>query len=229
MTGPLSMVARPGLHAGAPAAVGAVRLQAGGDGLVMGRNRQGDLVAVRLFRPEPTRLLLFGGLRCAQLLALRALALGAHLFVQSAREPDWHGFLHQCGLGRKSASFLPPGTQPPVPRSPAHPQLLLVDTGPSMGPAPDGGVPWRATLRVRNDLGSWDLDPLVRSDLVIFQRLSEAEATLAATTLGFTEAQSWLSRIHPEMVGLVSQGRLQWVLLQPTSMETALFGPVSRA
>ncbi|WFE25943.1 hypothetical protein O7623_21615 [Solwaraspora sp. WMMD791] len=228
MTGPLSMDPPAGLHIAGPEALGDVRLRAGGDGLVVGRNRQGEPVSVRLFRPEPTRLLLVGGLRCAQLLALRALALGAHLFVASAREPDWHGFAHQCGLGRESVSFLPPGTRPPDPPSPAHPQLLVVDVGPSVGALPDVGAPWRATLVVRSDLGSWDLDPLVRSDLVVFQRLTEAEAGLAASTLGFTGAQSWLSRIHPEMVGLVGQGRLQWVMLHPTSMESALLGPVGR-
>ena len=228
MTDPLSTLPVAGLHTAGPEALADVRLRAGGDGLVVGRNRQGDPVAVRLFRPEPTRLLLVGGVRCAQLFALRAMALGAHLFVQSAREPDWLGFLHQCGLGRESASFLPPGVAPPAPQSPAHPQLMVVDTGPSMGPAPEAGVPWRATMVVRNDLGSWDLDTLVRSDLVVFQRLTTAEAALAASTLGFTGAQSWLARIHSEMVGLVSQGRLQWVMLHPTSMESALLGSVGR-
>ncbi|MFY1635112.1 hypothetical protein ACN27F_17870 [Solwaraspora sp. WMMB335] len=228
MTGPLSMPPVAGLHTAEPDALDDVRLRAGGDGLVVGRNRQGGPVTVRMFRPEPTRMLLVGGLRCAQLLALRAMALGARLFVQTAREPDWHGFLHQCGLSREVASFLSPGDEPAVAPAPAQPQLVVVDTGPSMTPAAEGGVPWRTTLVVRNDLGSWDLDPLVRSDLVVLQRLTTAEAALAASALGFTEAQSWLSRIHPEMVGLVSQGRLQWVLLHPTSMETAVLGPVGR-
>ena len=228
MSDPLSTLPAAGLHTAGPEALADLQLRAGGDGLVIGRNRQGSPVAVRLFRAEPTRLLLVGGVRCAQLLALRAMALGAHLFVQSAREPDWHGFLHQCGLGRESATFLPPGAQPPAPQSPARPQLLVVDTGPSMGTAPEVGAPWRATMVVRNDLGSWDLDALVRSDLVVFQRLTTAEAALAASTLGFSGAQSWLSRIHSEMVGLVSQGRLQWVMLHPTSMESALLGSVGR-
>ncbi|WFE22522.1 hypothetical protein O7621_04010 [Solwaraspora sp. WMMD937] len=228
MTGPLSIVPPTGLHTAGPEALGDVRLRAGGDGMVVGRNRQGGPVAVRLFRPEPTRLLLVGGLRCAQLLALRAMALGAYLFIQTAREPDWRGFLHQCGLGQESASFLPPGAQPPPPPSPAHPQLLAVDVGPAMGGTSEVGVPWRTTMVVRNDMGSWDLDPLVRSDLVVLQRLTAAEAALVASALGFTEAQSWLTRIHPEMVGLVSQGRLQWVMLHPTSMESALLGPVGR-
>jgi len=220
---------RMGLHLTTPDALTGLELQAGGDGLVVGRNRQGSLVRVRLFRPEPTRLLLVGGVRCAQLLALRAMALGAHLFIQTAREPDWHGFLRQCGIGRESVSFLPPGTQPPAPTSPAHPQLVAVDTGPAMGSGADLGAPWRATLVIRADLGTWDIDPMLRSDLVVFQRLTETEAALAASTLGFTEAQGWLSRIHPEMVGLASQGRLQWVLLNPTSLEGGLLGPVARA
>jgi ESX secretion system protein EccE len=219
---------RMGLYLSEPAAFGNLDLLAGAGGLVVGHNRQKEPVVLRLFRPEPVRLMLVGGVRCAQLLASRAVALGAQLFIQTGREQVWDAFLRSAVIGRDIVSFLPVGAQPPQPASSSAPQLMVVDTGPATGPDPVAGTPWRATLVVRDDLASWDVDALVRSDVVLLQRLTEPEAALAVSSLGLAEAQNWLPRIHPEMVGLVSKGRLQWVLLSMTNSERSLLGTVAR-
>ena len=101
---------------------------AGGDGLMIGVNRDGTPVVIRPFRAEPTRAVLIGGLRCAEILTLRALALGAHVTVQSTRPDAWSPFLR--GLGGEQISLLPAG-QPgdPPPPTAAQPQLLVLDTG----------------------------------------------------------------------------------------------------
>lgn len=218
---------RMGLHLANAAAFTGLDLLAGGSGLVVGRNRQGSTVTVKLFRPEPTRLMLVGGVRCAQLLAFRAMALGARLCIQTAREQEWDAYLRRCAVGRESAAFVPPGTQLP-PATPTEPQLVLVDTGPS---TPDQmmDAPWRATLVVRDELAGWDVDTMLRSDIVLMQRLTVPESAVAADALGLAEAQSWLPQIHPEMVGVISKGRLQWVLLSLTSTERSLIGSAARA
>lgn len=220
---------RIGLHLTSSAAFAGSELRVSGAGLMIGRNRQKLPVALRLFRAKPTQVLLVGGVRCAQLLAFRALALGARLFIHTAREQEWDAFLRRCGVGREVAAFLPPGASPPVPGTLAQPHLVIVDVGPTMEPAPGAGAPWRATLVVREDLASWDVGLLQHSDLVVLQRLTESEAAVAASGLSLPEAQTWLSRIHPEMVAVISRARLQWVLLGPTATEQSLMGSVARA
>jgi hypothetical protein len=220
---------RIGVHLTEPEAIDGTELLVGGAGLMVGRNRQKQPVALRVFRPKPTQLLLVGGLGCAQLLAFRALALGAQLFIQTAREREWVGFLQRAGVGREVAAFLPPGAAPPASASLTRPHFLVVDLGPAMAPAPEVGAPWRATLVLREELASWDVGLLQHSDVVVLQRLTEAEAGIAASALGIAEAHSWLPRIHPEMVALISRARLRWVLLGPTPTEQALLGPLARA
>ncbi|MGK5675329.1 hypothetical protein ACSNOB_21105 [Micromonospora sp. URMC 106] len=220
---------RMGLHVADAAAVGGLHLVAGGGGLVVGRSRQQEPVGLRLFRAEPTRLLLTGGVRCAELLAFRALALGARLFIQTAREQEWDSFLRRCVIGREVASFLPPGAAPPAVATPTEPQLVVIDTGPVTGPDSGLSAPWRATLVVRDDLAGWDVDALVRSDIVLLQRLLETEAATAASALGLMSVQSWFTQLHPEMVGLITKGKVQWVMLSMTPTERQLIGPVARA
>ncbi|MGW4497973.1 hypothetical protein ACWENR_05045 [Micromonospora sp. NPDC004336] len=219
---------RMGSHVADTATVGGLNLVAGGGGLVVGRSRQQEPVGLRLFRAEPTRLLLTGGVRCAELLAFRALALGARLFIQTAREQEWDSFLRRCVIGRDVASFLPPGVPPPTAASPTEPQLIVIDTGPVTGPDSGLSAPWRATLVVRDDLAGWDVEALVRSDIVLLQRLVETEAATAASALGLASVQSWFTQLHPEMVGLITKGKVQWVMLSMTPTERQLIGPVAR-
>ncbi|WP_026184907.1 hypothetical protein [Salinispora vitiensis] len=219
---------RMGLHRTDTASVDGLRLVAGGGGLVVGRNRQQDPVGLRVFRPEPTQLMLVGGVRSAQLIAFRAIALGARLYIQTGREREWDGFLRRCVIGREIATFLPPGSPPPTPANPTEPQLVVVDTGPVTGPNPGLSTPWRATLVVREDLAGWDSTALVRSDIVLLQRLTATEAEMAANALGLASVQSWFTQLHPEMVGLITRGKVQWVMLSVTHTERQLMGSVAR-
>lgn len=106
---------------------------------------------------------------------------------------------------------------------------MVIDTGPVTGPDTNLSAPWRATLVVRDDLAGWDVEVLVRSDIVVLQRLTEAEAATAASALGLASVQSWFTQLHPEMVGLITKGKVQWVMLSMTGTERQLIGPVARA
>ena len=77
---------------------------------MLGVNRHGTPVVIRPFRAEPTRAVLIGGLRCAEMLTLRALALGAHVTVQSTRPDAWSPFLRP----RRRADHLLPAGRPPT-------------------------------------------------------------------------------------------------------------------
>ncbi|MEU7865431.1 type VII secretion protein EccE [Dactylosporangium sp. NPDC049140] len=220
---------------GDPVSVSAPRLAAaapivGGEGVMIGINRRGEPMVVRLFRPEPTRATLIGGPRCAQLVVLRALATGARVVVQSSRPRAWEPF--QRGLGPSEAlAVVPPGRLPePPPATATRPQLLVVDVGPV--PARAALVPesaWRTVLFLRDELTTADVDLLIRSDLALLQPLSPHEAALAGDALGLGASESWLTKIDPEMLGVVvNRQTVRWTRLSTTPIELQLTGGPAR-
>jgi len=221
---PLGLVGEP-----QPAgALGMARVELFPAGVVLGRNRRGRPVTARLIRPEPTRVLLIGGVRVAELVTLRALALGVHVLVQTGRPYAWEPFLRAVSLPSDAIALVPPG-QPAAlpPAGPLAPQLVVVDVGPVHG-EPDGAL-WRTTMLVRDDLAATDLDPLARADLVVLQPLRPGEAALAGATLGLGEGQEWLTKIRADMVGMVNRRTVRFALLSPTPLEQQLIGSPERA
>ncbi|MBC8093055.1 MAG: hypothetical protein H7Y15_14170, partial [Pseudonocardia sp.] len=70
-------------HLARPGALEAVLLRSGGAGLVIGTNRHSAPVAVQVFRPEPTRAVLVGSHRLAQVVVFRAIGAGAAVTVET--------------------------------------------------------------------------------------------------------------------------------------------------
>jgi ESX secretion system protein EccE len=200
----------------------------GGEGLMLGMNRKGEPVVVRLFRPEPTRAALVGGLRCAQTLILRALAIGAQVVLQSGRPYAWEPFLR--GLCGEQVTLVVPGWIDELrPATPMRPQLLVVDVGPLGATGAVVESPWRATLLVRDELTAADVDVLASADLALLQPLGPQEAALAAAALGLGESAGWLTRIRGDMLGvMVGRRTLRWALLSSTPIEQQLIGAVTR-
>jgi type VII secretion protein EccE len=197
-------------------------------GLMLGSNRHGDPVVTRLFRPEQTRALLVGGVRCAQLIALRAMALGARVVVQSARPQAWSPFVRGAAVPGESIAVIPPGRAVEIPPgSPLHPLLVVVDVGP-VGADTRPGAGFQATLVVRDDFSPADVDVASRADLLVLQPLHPDEATLVGATLGLGEAAQWLTRIRVDMVGVVNRRAVRWAALAQTPIEAQLIGPPGR-
>ncbi|WP_442933751.1 type VII secretion protein EccE [Micromonospora sp. CPCC 205556] len=217
--------------AGVPPAAGdaePLELSLGDAGLMVGANRHGGAVTVRLFRAEGTRLVLVGGVRAAQLLVLRAMALGARVVVRTGRPRGWEPFVRGIGGVGGGIAVIPPGR--PVggaPASPLCPLLLVVDAG--AGDAePTAGPAWQATLVVRDELTPADADTLGRADLAVLQPLDPREAALAGATLGLGGSAEWLTRIRDDMVAVVNRRALRWALLSPTPIESQLIGRPAR-
>ncbi len=222
---PLGLVSRPG----PPGALGAARVELPSAGVVLGRNRRGVPVTARLIRPEPTRALLVGGVCAAEVLTLRALALGVHVLVQTGRPDAWEPFVRAVTLPSDTIALVPPGRPVALPpAAPFAPQLVVVDAGPVLGEPPAGEAPWRTTLVVRDDLAPTDLDTLARADLVILQPLRPDEAALAGATLGLGDGQQWLTRIRADMVGIVNRRTVRFALLCATGLEQQLIGTPER-
>jgi hypothetical protein len=208
-----------------------LELPVGGAGLMMGVNRHGEPTTIRLFRPEPTRVALFGGLRYAQLTALRALALGGQVVVQTGRPQVWEPFIRGVSGSGDALTLAPPNRALEfAAATPLLPQLIVVD----VGPVGATGVPvveaaWRATLVVRDDLAPHDIDILARADLVLLPPLSPPEAEIAGNALGLSQLAGYLPRVRPDMIGVVAARKtLRWTLLSPTPIEQQLLGTISR-
>jgi type VII secretion protein EccE len=209
-----------------PGALGESAIELSGAGVMLGRNRQGEPVTVRLVRAEPTQALLVGEVRAAELVTLRALAHGVHVLVQSDRPHLWEPFLRAVSLPSDAIALAPPGypvTLPPA--GPRHPQLVLLDG--STGP-PVGDCPWRTTVMVRDQLSAADADALARADLVILQPLSPGEAALAGATLGLGDGQEWLARIGADMVAVINRRTVRFARLAATPLELQLVGTPER-
>jgi type VII secretion protein EccE len=205
-----------------------LRLQVGASGLMLGRNRSGNPVVTRLFRPEQTRALVVGGVRCAQLVALRAMALGARVVVQTARPRTWEPFVRGAAVPGESIAVVPPGRPIEIaPGSALHPLLLVVDIGP-VGADGRPGDGWQTTLIVRDEFSAADVDVASRADLLILQPLRPEEATLLGGALGLGEVAQWMTRIRPDMVGVVNRRAVRWAALAHTPIETQLIGPPGR-
>ena len=205
-----------------------LHLPLGASGLMLGRNRHGNPVVIRLFRPEQTRALLVGGVRCAQLVALRAMALGARVVVQTARPRDWEPFVRGAAVPGESIAVVPPGRPIEIaPGSALHPLLVVVDIGP-VGADNRPGDGWQATLVVRDEFSAADVDVALRADLLLLQPLRPEEATLIGGALGLGEVAQWMTRIRPDMVGVVNRRAVRWAALAHTPIETQLVGPAGR-
>jgi type VII secretion protein EccE len=215
--------------AGPAAWPGALDLPLGGSGLMIGIDRHRTAVVARLFRPEPTRVMLVGGVRAAQLVVLRAMALGARVEVRTARSPVWDAFLHRIGAPAETLTIVPAG--PPVtgvPGGPLCPLLTVVDVGP-VAAEPRLRTGWHTDLVIRDDLLPADVAALSRADLVILQPLRTREAVLAGTALGLGgSAERWFTRIRDDMIGIVNRRVLRWALLSATPVEARLVGSPAR-
>jgi type VII secretion protein EccE len=197
-------------------------------GLMLGSNRHGKPVVVRLFRPEQTRALLVGGVRAAQLIALRAMALGARVVVQTARPQIWEPFVRGASVPGESIAVVPPGRAFEIaPGSALHPLLVVVDVGP-VGADNRPGAGWQATLVVRDEFSPVDVDVASRADLLLLQPLRPAEATLVGSALGLGEVAQWMTKIRPDMVGVVNRRAVRWAALAQTPIESQLIGPPTR-
>jgi ESX secretion system protein EccE len=205
-----------------------LHLPVGAAGLMLGRNRHGSPVVIRMFRPEQTRALLVGGVSCAQLVALRAMALGARVIVQTARPQAWEPFVRGAAVPGESIAVVPPGRAVEIaPGSVLHPLLVVVDIGP-VGADTRPGAGWQATLVVRDEFTPADVDVASRADLLILQPLRPDEATLVGGALGLGEVAQWMTRIRPDMVGVVNRRAVRWAALAQTPIEAQLIGPPTR-
>lgn len=203
-------------------------------GMVLGSGPQNEPLSVSVLRPEPTRLVLVGGLYLARQVALRAMATGAWVVVATGRPGAWQVLTRAAGEGPdgRPAPLVQVRRLAPVdlPRASEDAPLLVVHDG---GAVPQElfppRSPWQTTLYVLPYLHPQAAGTANNADLVLLQRLPVGQAQLAARV--------W--RLPPPMVdqlvslkddGVVALGPNLWLPLRlvTTPKEREILGPVRR-
>jgi len=105
--------------------------------------------------------------------------------------------------------------------------LIVVDVG-AVGADNRPGAGWQATLVVRDEFTQADIDVASRADLLVLQPLRPAEAILIGSAMGLGEVAQWMTKIRPDMVGVVNRRAVRWAALAQTPIESQLIGPPTR-
>jgi len=221
-----------GTHVGAPEQLAWLRFGADPAGLVLGRDVEQTLVPVRMFREEPVRLTLIGGVWLASLVAFRALAVGARVVVCTAAADRWHPLVRAVQNSDRLAVLIGEQTVN-VAAGWASPVLLIDDFGPAgpTTPAQRGNLaPWQTRLTVLPWLTPAGAPAAGSATLVLAQRLTPDEAAAAADLLWLSdETAGLLQALQDDMVALIGGGADRYVWVNPTTVETHFFGAPQRS
>ncbi len=192
-------------------------------GIRIGLRRDRPLT-LRLFRPQGTRVAVLASAVPAQLLAMRAAAVGATIRVQSPRPQAW-GPVVRHGT---DVSVSPPGAGFPPPGTPHAPVLIVDDRPIEVGGLGDA-TPWQCRLDIRAVTSPSDLGAIGHADILIFGRVSSAVSTALATMMGLnTSLIGQLSSLGPGAVALIARGSIQYVALDPSPAEGQLLAQSAR-
>jgi len=220
---------RIGWHTLSRPALAQMRISAPGTGLILGSDRQQKPVAVRMFRPESTRVTLVGGAWAGQLVAFRALALGARVALVAADPQAWHGFGERA-TGRSDRLTVLGAEQPlALAATPQQPVLVVYDLGVVGAATPQPLGPWQTQLTVLRRLDQPGVPAIQDCNLVILQRLASAEAAQAGGALKLpSNSTQFLQVMAEDMVALVGDGTLRYISLAQTDIEHQHLGAPRR-
>jgi hypothetical protein len=220
---------RIGSHAISRAALAQLSTAAPGAGLILGADQQRAPVSVRFFRPEPTRVTLVGGSWAGQLIAFRALALGARVVVVTVEPAAWQGFAARVsGFGHKIAVL---AAEQPLAfvGNPYQPALVIYDLGLAGPTAPPALGPWQTQLTVLRRLDPSGVPALQVCQLSILQRLTAAETAVAENVLRLPHHNlRFLQTMADDMLAAVDDGADRYLWISQTSVEQGLAGAPRR-
>ncbi|HKS50684.1 MAG TPA: hypothetical protein VJS67_02310 [Pseudonocardiaceae bacterium] len=217
-----------------PALLDAIGLSGDHGGMVLGCGPSNEPLSVSVLRPQPTRLVLVGGLYLARQVALRAMATGAWVVIATGRPAAWELLIPAAGHGAdgRPAPLVQVVALAPaeLPRASEHAPLLVVHDG---GAVPQElfppRSPWQTTLYVLPYLHRQAAETAINADLVLLQRLPAEQAQLAA------EIWQLPAPMMQQLAGLTDDGVVAlglnlWLPLRlvTTPAEGEILGPVRR-
>jgi hypothetical protein len=220
---------RIGSHVATLGALAQLRISSPGTGLILGADRDRRPVTVRLFRPEPTRTTVVGGAWAGQLLAFRALALGARVVVLSHDPAFWHG-MGERATGRGDRMGVLAGEQPiTVTGTAQQPVLIVYDLGLAGPTMPSALGAWQTQLTVLRQLDHAGVPAVQECHLVMLQRLNGTEAALAGAALRLSEQSARLLQVmEDDMLALLGGGADRYVWVNQTDVELRYTGTARR-
>ncbi|MEV4441941.1 hypothetical protein AB0K09_23620 [Streptomyces sp. NPDC049577] len=220
---------RRGRHELPPEQFGALELPVGDDGVVVGADAQGVPAVLGLARPVPFDVVLVGGVWTAQVIALRAVATGARVAVETGRPQLWEAFAQAASGGRQSVTLHDAGRVPPQGPSVHSPVLVVRDCGvrPPRGRA--GAAPWQSVLTLLPYPGPTTPRLMADASLVGVQRVAPDEAREIGRTMNLPAADVETLSTLPDGVTLwCTRTARRYVTLGPTEHEVGLLGAARR-
>lgn len=193
-------------------------------GLVLGSGQAGALV-VRLFRSAPVRMCVVSVGQLAQLVAYRAIALGAHVTVVTDNVPAWSRLVQAVPHGPAWLSVLPTGTRVTTTGSMARPSLVIDATSDHQAlPRWEQGS-WQTFVSVQATVEPSDEQRLRSYDLLVTQQLAPEAANAARRAFGLApDRANWLTQMPPGVVAVAAAGQLAFGQLAASGMEQRIFG-----
>ena len=193
-------------------------------GLVLGSGQAGALV-VRLFRSDPVRICVVSSGQLAQLIAYRALAVGAHVTVVTDAVAAWGRLVSAVPRGPAWLTVLPTGARVTAAGSLSRPSLVIDATRDHQAlPRWEQGT-WQTFVSVQSDLEPADESRLRSSDLLVAQRLEPAAADVARRGFGLAKDRAgWLTQMPNGVLAVAAAGQLAFGQLGLSTMEQRLFG-----
>ena len=134
----------------------------------------------RPVRSRPVDGVLVGSSFLAQLLALRAVATGARVVVETARPELWSALAQNAGGGQQVVAVVPVRRVGPLGASAASPVLLVRDCGARPPKPAQAKTLWQTTMTLVPYLDPGFAGRLGGMDLLALQRVSPQEAAQAA-------------------------------------------------
>lgn len=203
-------------------------------GMVLGSGPRGEPLSISVLRPEPTRLVVIGGLYLARQVALRAMATGAWVIVATGRPGAWQLLVRAIGDGGNGQ----PSSQLQIrrlalsdlPRASEDAPLLVVHDG---GAAPQELFPprsaWQTTMYVLPYLHPQASTTANNADLVLLQRLPVGQAQLASRMWRLPpHMMNHLSTLNDDQVAALGPNLWLPLRLVTTPREREILGPVRR-
>jgi hypothetical protein len=194
-------------------------------GLVLGTDERALTFVIRLFGERPARVRIVADSPLAQLLCLRALALGARVSVLTDDAARWAPLLRAMPRPTPGASVftvLPANGHVRVTATATVPSLVVWPSGGGRHPEPS---PWQTVVATDPAVGisSAQLSDLRDYQLLITERVPPFAVERIRDTFGLPYDRAvWLSQLPAGRIAVVAPGHLSLVDVSRSAAEAAL-------
>jgi len=199
-------------------------VRTGPSGMVLGEGNKGP-VTVRLFRSQPTRVLLAVPQYVTWLLTFRAISLGAHVSIFANDPASWQSLVDRITACGGTAELLGKDSVAPGAGRPYRPSLIVDDADWYDGVQEQLG-PWQAMLTCVDAAQSGSVFALRSCDLALVSPVDGRTSDNLRRAYALNQAQlRTVTDLSDSEVALATPRRLLRLALPPTQTEyQLLFG-----